>query len=300
MGDLYMINFNQYVNEHLLRQITIGKSGALVYELDNSRIAKCIRLSELASDALRNSYEREYLFYTHFSSSAYPFLPKIYHCCQSDDEIQIIMEKYLPLDRSRLDTALLEKIMSILAQIHSLPIPDFLPNVDTKPVVLDPSDITQYLLGWKEVINEHGDAFSEHDLYRIAENINTINQKVHSTRKSVCHGDFHFENLLADAHDNIIVCDWQNINLGHVSGDISFLLSRLSADGCDIKKETAIQIYCNLPNTDITPNEIATQMSLANLNTSFMFWHNYLHGAPEDRVHDILGKMIEDLDCLLI
>ena len=33
---------------------------------------------------------------------------------------------------------------------------------------------------------------------------------------------------------------------------------------------------------------------LANLNTSFLFWHEYLHGASEDRVKNVFEKMIQD------
>lgn len=294
-----MVDFNQYVIEHLLRRITTGKSGANVYELTNSRIAKYIQRSTLDSDSLWHSYKREFLFYTHFISSAYPFLPKIYHCYQSDDEIQIIMKKYQPLRRNRLDNAVLEKVLAVLAQIHSLPIPDFLPSIKTVPLTIDQADISKYLLGWQEVIEEHGQEFSKRSLYKIAENINDINRKVHSTKSTLCHGDFHFENLLEDNNGNIIVCDWQSVSLGHVSGDISFLLSRLSADGYNINKENAIQIYCKYSNTKITREEIALQMSLANFNTSFMFWHNYLHGCSVDRVRDIFDKMVKDLEFLL-
>lgn len=293
-----MLDFNQYVNENLRQRITIGKGGASVYELNNSRIAKHIQRNVSESDSFWSSYQREFLFYTNYSSSAYPFLPKVYHCYQSDHEIQIIMEKYRPLNRNSLDAEVLEKVLAILAQIHSLPIPDFLPSMDTKPLMINQADISQYLLGWQEVVEEHGQEFSKDDLYRIAESINVINKKVHSTKYSLCHGDFHFENILEDDNGNIIVCDWQNIGIGHVSEDISFLLSRLSADGCNISKEKAIQIYCNYSNTEVTQEEIAMQMSLANLNTSFMFWHNYLHGCSVDRVRDVLKKMVEDLEDL--
>lgn len=294
-----MADFKEYVDTHMIQRITIGKSGAGVYELNNSRIAKHIQRNALESDSLWNSYKREAQFYSCFSSSTYPFLPKVYHCYQSDDEIQIIMEKYRSLNRYRFDNALLEKILAVLARIHSLPVPDFLPNVDIEPFMLDQSAISQYLLSWQKVLEEHGSAFPKNDLFQIAENINAVNQKAHSTKRVFCHGDFHFENLLEDDHGNIIVCDWQSIHLGHVAGDISFFLSRLSADGCTISKDDAIQIYCNYTNTDITEHEVAQQMSLANLNTSFVFWHNYLHGCSVDRVRDIFEKMVVDLDYLL-
>ena len=47
---------------------------------------------------------------------------------------------------------------------------------------------------------------------------------------------------LTDHNGNIIVIDWQNVSIGHASSDISFFLSRLSADGIEISKEKAIPI----------------------------------------------------------
>ena len=77
------------------------------------------------------------------------------------------------------------------------------------------------------------------------------------------------------------------------------MLSRLAADGFEVNKEKAIQMYCQYSKSDITQDEIAMQMSLANLNTSFMFWHNYLHGSSVDTVRDIFGKMVEDMNNLM-
>lgn len=292
-----MVDFNQYVNSHLSRKIDMGKSGADVYELDNSCIAKHIRRSELGNDSLWNSYKNESLFYTHFSSKTYPFLPEVYHLYQSDDEIQLVMKRYQPLDRNCFDDTMFEKIIAVLANVHSLPVPDFLPRTAAKPIELSQDDISQYLSVWHDVINEHGQEFPADKLSEIAENINTVNQKLYSEKQWVCHGDFHFENLLSDDNGNIIVCDWQGIGLGHVSGDISFFLSRLSADGINISKDKAIQTYCNFSNSDIK-EEIALQMSLSNLNVSFMYWHEYLHGCSNVRVGEIYYKMIEDMDYL--
>lgn len=293
-----MNDFKQYVDSHLLRRITIGKSGADVYELDNGCIAKHIRRRDML-DSLWESYKREYLFYTYFSSKDRKFLPEIYHCCCYDDEIQIIMKKYRPMELQNLDDNMLEKILFVLTRIHSLPIPDFLPQGEREPLRFEQADIWQYRNGWQAVLDEHGQAFSEYDLSVIAENINAVNQKFHCKRQWCCHGDFHFENLLTDEQENIIVCDWQGVGPGHVAGDISFLLSRLSADGCSIRKEKAIRIYCGVSDMDIAEDEIAIQMSLSNLNTAFMFWHHYLHGCSRDRVNEILIPMIGDMKNLL-
>ena len=106
-----------------------------------------------------------------------------------------------------------------------------------------------------------------------------------------------FENILQDTQGNIKVLDWQNCGTGHVSGDISFLLSRLSADGYKIDEKRVIDQYCKSAKrggNSIQPQEIEIQMSLANLNTSFQFWHHYLHGSTTERVAGIYDKMLAD------
>jgi nucleoside phosphorylase len=86
--------------------------------------------------------------------------------------------------------------------------------------------------------------------------------------------------------------------VGDVTGDISFLLSRLSADGHPLDTAQALEIYCrhaSIPD----PAPLDSQMRLANLNTTFLFWHMYLHGSPEDRVRQLFDHMVEDMRVLL-
>ena len=291
-------NFSQYVNEHQTKKITVGKSGADVYELDNNYIAKHVRRNLISSDENWNAYKREAEFYSACSQEQFPFLPKIYHCCQTDDEIQLIMKKYLPLNRKNIGAPLLENVFGVLAQIHNMPLPGFLFSAGMTSTIIDKEDINLCFSGWLDVISEHADTFPQSDLIKISENINTINQQLSSHKKMCCHGDFHFENILTDHNGNIIVCDWQNVSIGHASSDISFFLSRLSADGIEISKEKAIQTYCSFDSQIITPDEIAIQMSFANLFTSFIHWHNYLHGCSAERVAVIWDKMIADAEFL--
>ncbi len=72
-----------------------------------------------------------------------------------------------------------------------------------------------------------------------------------------------------------------------------------AADGCRISRERAVKTYCRLSSTDVAEKEISVQMSLANLNTSFVFWHCYLHGSSQKRVWEIFSAMVGDLDFLL-
>lgn len=70
-----------------------------------------------------------------------------------------------------------------------------------------------------------------------------------------------------------------------------------SADGRPVDVQAALRAYCRFaPEADL--QEIAAQMRLANLNTSFRFWHRYLHNCPERRVRGVFAQMAEDMEQL--
>ena len=292
------MSFMQYIDTHLLRKITIGKSGANVYELDHGLIAKHIYRNMLPQDSLWDSYVNEYMFYKTYHSENISFLPEIYHLYQSDHEIQMIMKKYTPFNKKDMDDRLFRKMISVLAEIHCLSIPNFLPKKEIIPFQLNDAELAKSFMGWLEVTREHGEIFSESDLKMVAKNINTVNQRFYNTKKWFCHGDFHFENVLADDLENLIVCDWQGIHSGHIAGDIAFFISRLCADGYKVNEEKVISMYCGISDVDITEKELAIQMKLSNVNTSFVFWHEYLHRCSSERVRNVFEKMIRDMEYL--
>ena len=144
----------------------------------------------------------------------------------------------------------------------------------------------------------HGDRFSFEKIKDIAENINILNEHFHHEKTAVCHGDFHFENLLTDDDGHIVVCDFQSVYLGHPAGDLAFFISRLAADGYPLNEEKVIQMYCDIADTDIRKEDIIIQMKLSNLNTSFAFWHMYLHQASAEKVGSVYEKMVKDMEYL--
>ena len=291
-------DFAKYIEGHATGKIMVGKSGADVYELERMYIAKYIRRDSTPSEAAWEAYRREAQFYSSCTSDRFPFLPKVHYCRRNEEEIQIIMEKYCPLNRNDLNDAMFEKIFDALNCIHSMPVPEFLSETDAGALQLEADEINRCLSGWRDVIKEHGDDFEERELVKIGEHINRINRQAHIPGKMCCHGDFHLDNLLRDDKGNIIVCDWQNVHAGHGSGDISFFLSRLSADGVEITREKAIRMYCRRSNAGVTEKEISVQMSLANMNVSFIHWHNYLRGSSSASVRPIWESMTEDAESL--
>lgn len=195
----------------------------------------------------------------------------------------------------------LQKLMDALAEIHTTQIPSFLELKEREPAHFTAEELEESMQGWKRVLAEHPGVFEECCLEDIVLHMNDWNKKYFNSNIHFCHGDFHFENLLQDSEGNIKVIDWQNCGTGHVSGDISFLLSRLSADGYPVETGKVIEMYCKSAakrGITITPDEIAIQMHLANLNTSFRFWHKYLHNSTQMRVRGIYEEMLADAKAL--
>ena len=278
-----------------VRRIDVGQGGAGVYELPEGRIAKHVVRAALPHAGAWEQYKKEAQFYARQMEQPLPFAPEVFRCEWTEEEILIVMRKYRPLEREKLQGDRLEAVLEVLAGIHALPL-DENSGQEKAPQVLEAEEIAKCEEGWRAVLAEHGDAFEQAALTEIAEAINEINRRKHSSRRCFCHGDFHADNLLTDEAGNIIVCDWQNAGAAHPAADIAFLLSRMGADGHAIAKARALELYCR--HSDVSAEEIAEQMALADLNTAFVFWHYYLHGAPEESVRSVYGKMREDMALL--
>ena len=280
-------------------EITLGQSGAPVYELEENRVLKVAFRDEVKDERIWDSYVKEALFY---ESCKVEFLPKVFVNIHTENEVFLILEKCVPLEREKLEDELLQKIMDVLVQIHGMEMPVFLKADERKPVAFTEEEIQESLQGWKSVLDEHPGVWEAEVFEEIGTCINEINQKLFIEQSGFNHGDFHFENIMQDTEGNIKVVDWQNCGIGHVSGDISFFLSRLSADGYGIGEKEVIGMYCQSAvrrGSRIQAGEIEMQMCLANLNTSFRFWHQYLHGSTAERVAGIYEKMLTDAKTLI-
>ena len=88
------------------------------------------------------------------------------------------------------------------------------------------------------------------------------------------------------------MCDWQSVSLCHPAVDIAFFMSRLQGDGIAFDENKIIDTYCSHAKSGITKDEIKKQMALANINTTFRYWHYYLHGSPKEVVEGIVEKML--------
>ncbi len=276
-------------------EIKKGQSGAEVYDIKGAQIYKHVKRESIENDKF-DTYTKEALLYRALCPRK--FLPEIQDIEISDDEITLVMKKYRELERDDISNELIQKIATVLADIHSMEIPEFLLSGKKNADLLSNEEIKNCLDGWNSVLGEHPGEFDNSLLIEISENINSIISWHDSEDKVLSHGDFHWDNLLTDETGEIKVCDWQGVNVEGESADISFFFSRLEADGISIDRGLFLKYYSEESKrkngTVAEAKEIEQHIKASNIITTFRFWHYYLHGNPVERVREIYGKMVED------
>ena len=265
-------NAKAYLKKNEKKLIAGGKSGAQVYDIGGEYVLKQIYRAELGNDELYEAYQKEAQWYAS-GGAGLECLPE-----------------------------LLEKIMRTLAAVHVSEIPSFIKQKQHAPQPLSEEQICLSVEDWRKVLDEHPGAFDRAPLEHIAKEINRIISWHGAEGTVLSHGDFHWDNLLMDKQGRIIICDWQGVEAGAASGDLSFFFGRLRGDGIQIKEQEAVEAYGReirrLSGKRVTLEEICGHIRAANVITSFTCWHHYLHGSDEGRVRKIFGEMVEDSDGL--
>ena len=291
------MNVNQYLTGHNVTEIKVGESGADVYEIDGRYVLKHVVRQKLKEE-LFAAYTREVLFYRSQMKRQRVYLPEVLQAEASEQEMLIFMKKYRRPDRDTINAELIQHITKSLAALHTDTPPSFMHKNQKKAEALSDQVIAECLCGWKSILAEQSGSFPENQLEEIAGRINHLIAWHDSEDRVLIHGDFHWDNLLEDEHGNILLCDWQSVNLGGASGDLSFFLSRLGGDGIRINTTVFLDNYVNairkLSGKQIRRQDLIRHMNAANVITSFLFWHQYLHGSSEERVRGIYSKMTKD------
>lgn len=156
---MHITNIEQYLTVHENRQIRSGKSGAEVWETEEKYVIKHVQRTKLSNPEVFTFYRNEAYFYRFFEQSdrreLLSCLPEVLDIQVSDCEILILMKKYQELSREKANEELLQKIMRVLAMIHSREIPAFLRQEQREPEYLTEAQIKSCLSGWRSVLAEH-------------------------------------------------------------------------------------------------------------------------------------------------
>ena len=290
-----------FLQGHTHQKISVGKSGADVYAVGHDMLLKHARREALSCAGIWDSYVTEARMYDWFREKRVSWVPELLYERRTPHEVVLLLRRYRMLEHEEA-VPRLAGIMQILAQIHALPVPDFLDAPKRFYTALPPERLQECLEGWKSVLAEHGGRFNTGDAAFVAKHFDMVNECFHPQTCMLTHGDFHCDNLLLNERGELLVCDWQNVNIGTPAGDIAFFLSRLSADGASLNADALIESYCAAAEAigiSADPETIRCDMTLSSLNAAFLFWHRYLHDNPPERVGGIFHKMTADTNWLL-
>lgn len=112
---------------------------------------------------------------------------------------------------------------------------------------------------------------------------------------TLCHGDFHIDNILVDHGGGMVLADWQEVRPGLGPEDLSFFLQRASFSGGTVPEGEMIRAYRRslLANTDedVAASDIRRVMDAAELRTRLLHWPAFLAGASERQLADLLGRI---------
>ena len=287
---------SEYLKQQNVKELTNGKSGADVYLIDDEYILKHVLRNKI-EDSVYSMYVREAMFYQCKKEQDKEYLPDVTYSVFSDDEIIILMKKYAQPDRNKLYKEVIDNIVKAIVLVHTDDIPEFLTHECEGMSVLTDAEIKEASDGWLSILGEHPGEFDPSLLEEVASQINDIITWHNSEEKVLLHGDFHWDNLLMNEDGDILLCDWQSVKVGGVSEDLSFFLSRLSADGTSIDEDYYLDSYAEAykkeSGRDIQVDSIRKHMKASNVITTFRFWHRFLHGCDSDTVRDIYEKLRE-------
>ena len=285
-----------------LEPLRNGASGAKVYRVIDqagSYVVKHTHPSLCGGDQhLLSSYERELRFYSVVDSGTFPAVPQALHV-ENNPELGfiLVLPNYERIEFDQWSPKLQERAAELCAQIHSLdPACVESLGLEFEEITVDTDSLDQALENWIYVLNRHCQQLDTKPLQNIRDSMSSICSILNAPPHRVCHGDFHAENLLLNQGD-LVICDWQNVNIGKGAGDISFFISRGKAAGIDIDAAQLIDRYCEklsfYTKQEVEKKDIYDVINASTVHISFRFWPHYLRDAKADRVFQIYDAMVE-------
>jgi Ser/Thr protein kinase RdoA (MazF antagonist) len=125
--------------------------------------------------------------------------------------------------------------------------------------------------------------------------IQVIGTALSSFPVTLCHGDFHIDNILVDRGGEMVLADWQEVGPGRGPEDLSFFLQRASFSGGRVPEEGMIRAYRHslVANTgeDVAVPDIRRVVDAAELRTRLLHWPAFLADASEHQLAELLGRI---------
>lgn len=135
-------------------------------------------------------------------------------------------------------------------------------------------------------------------ILRMLERLDEMGTDATPFPNTLCHGDFHSDNILIGHGGGLVLSDWQEVGVGRGPEDLSFFIQRATFSGGKVPVDAMFDAYRRsvMTNTgqDIPLRELYRVADLAELRTRLIDWPEFLIEAPAHQLSD----MIERIDVL--
>lgn len=112
---------------------------------------------------------------------------------------------------------------------------------------------------------------------------------------TLCHNDFHMENLLRADGGQFIWTDWQEVGVGYGADDLSFFCQRAAHAGADVPLELMLAAYRDELETctgqRVDAQALRARVARHELLTRLLHWPAYLVGAAPAALDAQLGRI---------
>lgn len=314
-----VINVQKYLKTKLNKNIEIvkqykrGISGAHILELlvdGNNYILKMIEKADIKDKIALDSFIKEYEFYGLPNTTALKkylghYIPEILYSENNNEYVIIIMKKYEEVLSTDWNKELLDSMIDLITDVHICPLDTVfdLGITPSKQKNITDGAINQGKEKWNIVLQEHGEYFDQTILDNIAVSFTMMNDIMNNSGQYICHGDFHPGNILKDEDNNLILCDWQNINFNNGVGELSFFISRGLSSGLSLNKDELLGKYCTKLSMKLGIEysfiELKKILCASTVMTNFLLWPYYLHGSERSRVENIYKEMLESFEYIV-
>ncbi len=284
-----------------------GASGASAYRLRFRPGDLVLKVTRPESpEYLLERARREILFYSHLASEVRVQIPSVIASrCDEGVGACILLEAYEPSpEPTGWTESLYLEAAEQLGRFHArfwgkereLSALGWLRRADA----LEEGDIRQAHTYWERL--RTGGRFERvltpkryEWILRMLGRIRGVGTALSSFPVTLCHGDFHIDNILVDRGGEMVLADWQEVGPGRGPEDLSFFLQRTSFSGGSVPEEEMIRAYQRslMTNTgeDVAVSGIHRVMDAAELRTRLLHWPAFLAGASEHQLAELLGRI---------
>ena len=284
-----------------------GASGATAYRLrfpQGDLVLKVTRPE--APGYLLEQARREILFYRHLASTVRVRVPSVIGSCQGEAVgACILLEAYEPSPEPAAwsESRYLEAAEH-LGRFHAgfwgkereLSALGWLRRVED----LEEGDIRQAYTHWERLRAEgRFEAVltpQRHEwILGMLGRIRRVQTAPSSFPVTLCHGDFHIDNILVDRSGGMVLADWQEVGPGRGPEDLSFFLQRASFSGGRVPEEQMIRAYRHSlvvsTGEDVAESDIRRVADASELRTRLLHWPAFLASASERQLAELLGRI---------